>query len=780
MITSTVAPPSWDAAGGTEASAASPTASSSTQRGCSRKSATEDAGLAVARLAAARLAAQESAANARGGVRTSSPLRKISLTRLEKQVQARAALGQEPSDSIRYLAGVYKIKYVFIYPDSRDIVLAGPAGDWTADREGRIVNRESGRPVLHLDDLVLCLRHAAKDSGGRFGCSINPTQTGLARTQAFLTESAKTKLDPNRRDAWLAKIRKSLGRQEIEVFGVEPRSRAAQVMVEADYRMKLVGLGLEEGVLGVTNYLELLASVSEQTNLDVLRWWFTLDYQAVQTTAARDAFAIRGPSVKVQSENERLTDEGRRVATGEAKGPNERFARTFTEHLAELAQKYPVYADLQNICDLALVAALLRAERVPDQVGWRLTSFGADGDYEIAASDAPKEVESVVAHRVVNRATSRRRREWRREYRSDPLRQEIRRRNRPLRPPVRRSRRQQARCARSRRLVVGLAPHTLRRSQSDLSARRRFRCQRHIDHFRSRPQTDSRPGGGHPPCGRLRNSNADSRCGRRRSGKGRWDGAHSIAGVHRIERPNHAIAIQVEPPVEARIARPPEPVLYEQGKIAPPHAAVPIHVSRHRNEPKHEVAARRPIARRERVARIIDRNRIVPFTVERHASQIAHPINPAAQRNLHRIGPDFPRQSPNGRVRRRIVGKLTHAIIRHIDAGHDQVVRGDDNLFAERNRDLIEPDLRHRPKLLTDPTGGCTTVERSARQASGWPVGIRAISHENFAVVRNAGCGRQRPMVEHVSLLAQARRRQAGNRAERPRQRRSVVSGCPR
>jgi hypothetical protein len=407
LITSTVAPPSWDAAGGTGSIRGFANGVIVDAQGLLKKvgTRTRDTDLAAARLAAARLAEADSAAKARGGIRSISPLRKISLTRLEKQVQARTALGREPTEAMRYLAGIHKIKYVFVYPDSRDIVLAGLAGDWTTDREDRVVNRESGRPVLHLDDLVLCLRHAGKESEGGFGCSINPTQTGLARTQAFLTESAKTKLDPSRRDAWLARIRESLGRQEIEVFGVAPRTRAAQVMVEADYHMKLVGLGLEEGVLGVTNYLELLAGASDQANLDVLRWWFTLDYRAIQTTAARDAFLISGPSVKVQSENERLTEEGRRVATGETKGPNERFARTFTEHLAELAQKHPVYAELQNVCDLALVAALLKAERVADRVGWRPTSFGNDGDYEIAARrEAPKEVESVVAHRVVNRS----------------------------------------------------------------------------------------------------------------------------------------------------------------------------------------------------------------------------------------------------------------------------------------------------------------------------------------------------------------------------------------
>jgi hypothetical protein len=197
----------------------------------------------------------------------------------------------------------------------------------------------------------------------------------------------------------------SLGQAEIVVFGLSNRTHFAHVLVEADYRMKLVGLGLEEAVLGVSNYLDSVAGRNGQTApLDVLRWWFTLDYQAVQTTPAHDAFFLSGPSVKVQSENERLTEEGRRVATGQAKGPNERFARSFTEHLSELAQKYPVYADLQNVCDLALVAALFKAERIPERIGWHRTGFGSGGAFELAHGQAPKEVDSVVAHRVVNRS----------------------------------------------------------------------------------------------------------------------------------------------------------------------------------------------------------------------------------------------------------------------------------------------------------------------------------------------------------------------------------------
>ena len=40
---------------------------------------------------------------------------------------------------MRYLAGLLRVRYVFYYPDSKDIVLAGPAEGWVADPAGRIV-----------------------------------------------------------------------------------------------------------------------------------------------------------------------------------------------------------------------------------------------------------------------------------------------------------------------------------------------------------------------------------------------------------------------------------------------------------------------------------------------------------------------------------------------------------------------------------------------------------------------------------------------------------------
>ena len=115
-------------------------------------------------------------------------------------------------------------------------------------------------------------------------------------------------------------------------------------MVEADYRMKLVGMGLEQGVPGVESYLDLdqaPARARSPPPMGVLRWWFTLNYDAILAAGDRQAFAIRGQGVKVQSENEQLTAEGKRIHTGQSEELNRQFARSFTEHFDELCREVP-------------------------------------------------------------------------------------------------------------------------------------------------------------------------------------------------------------------------------------------------------------------------------------------------------------------------------------------------------------------------------------------------------------------------------------------------------
>lgn len=400
LITSVIAPQSWDEVGGPGSIREFEGGVRVDADGLVHSLLGED--VRDARLDAVREASARPSAQA--DVRRLSQHRKVSLTRLEKAVQLRLAAGLPLDEEMQVLAGLQRIEYVLVYPETGDIVVAGPAGDWRTDDEGRIVGTQTGHPAMRLDDLVVVLRQAYSGEG-RFGCSITPLPEALARTKAFLEESAKTPLKPSRRNAWLQELQAAMGEQAIEYYGIDPQTRVARVLFEADYRMKLVGIGLEDGVREVPSYLDMVRVPAGEAPppLGVLRWWFTLDYDSLVASPRRDAFEFHGQGVKVLSENELLTAEGQRVHTGESEPLNQQYARNFTRHFAELAVKYPVYAELQNVCNLALAAALIKAEDLPAQVGWHMTCFGDPQQYAVAVERAPQRVQTVINHRVINR-----------------------------------------------------------------------------------------------------------------------------------------------------------------------------------------------------------------------------------------------------------------------------------------------------------------------------------------------------------------------------------------
>ena len=57
----------------------------------------------------------------------------------------------------------------FVYPESGDMVLAGPAGDWFVDTDGRILSNDTHEPVVRLDDLLTYF--ASRRRGGQMATS---------------------------------------------------------------------------------------------------------------------------------------------------------------------------------------------------------------------------------------------------------------------------------------------------------------------------------------------------------------------------------------------------------------------------------------------------------------------------------------------------------------------------------------------------------------------------------------------------------------------------------
>lgn len=329
-----------------------------------------------------------------------SDLRSVSLVQLERQARWLAAQGRPLSSELQNLAGLYEIRYLIVSPADNDLFLVGPAGPWHWSSDGRAVNSKTGKPVLQLDDLVVCLRNAFGEQG-KFGCSIDPRPDNLQQTQQLL------QADLGKQSGWQKKLRETLGLQDISVFGIPADSHAAAVLVEADYRMKLVGMGLEPTIPEIPNYLERVAALPDGSlpPLDIARWWFTLDYDSLVADPDRTVFSFTGTGVKVMSENELLDVQGQRRAMGQSQGPTLGFAQDFTRHFAKIADRYPIYQQLKGVFDLALVSALVKEEKLHQRIDWPMDYFVGQSVqpgsvFPIRRNHVPRQVDSVMNTRV--------------------------------------------------------------------------------------------------------------------------------------------------------------------------------------------------------------------------------------------------------------------------------------------------------------------------------------------------------------------------------------------
>jgi len=331
----------------------------------------------------------------------SSELRFVSLSRLEKELSERLSKGQQPSETMKLLGGLTGVKYIFVMPEEKELVIAGPAEAWRYNEHGLAVGAITGRPVLQLDDLVVLLRTFSPVGNRVFGCSIDPRAANLKATKEYLA-SINGPLAPGAMGGWLKQIEQRMGLQDIRIYGVPNNSRVARVIVDADYRMKLIGVGKMSGGKGIPSIFDLMAKSKsdDQLPLNAYRWWLTMKYDAVLHNESKNVYEIQGSSVLVKSEDQMISDVGKQVQSGKSSGVNREFAENFTKNYDSLAKQDLVFADLQNIFDLGMVAALCHREHLADKIGWNLGAFGNEGVYQPQVWTAPTTVKTVMAHRV--------------------------------------------------------------------------------------------------------------------------------------------------------------------------------------------------------------------------------------------------------------------------------------------------------------------------------------------------------------------------------------------
>ncbi len=335
----------------------------------------------------------ESRARLGKDVAKSSPLRKISLQRLEAAVAAQVASGKQPTDEMKALAGLTRLQYVFYYPDTKDIVIAGPAEGFFQDFSGRLIGMTSGRAVVELQDLAAALR--SFPSGGKhshtIAVSIDPTQEGLAKMQQWL---GSIRPGPGDAEAIVDGLKQQLGLHNVTITGVPSQSHFAQVLVEADYRMKLIGIGIEPPPVKMSTYID-KASASDVSRNALQRWFFTPNYECVRVAEDTNAMELVGQGVKLIGEGELVAAGGARAASGSTSKASALFCQAFTANYPLIAQRSAVYGQLKNLIDLSIAAAFIQKEDYYAQAGWRAEVLGDEKQYPIETYPVPKTVETA-------------------------------------------------------------------------------------------------------------------------------------------------------------------------------------------------------------------------------------------------------------------------------------------------------------------------------------------------------------------------------------------------
>ncbi|MBX3443261.1 MAG: DUF1598 domain-containing protein [Planctomyces sp.] len=324
----------------------------------------------------------------------------VSLRRLELSCREAGGSVDELPPELQTLGGLYRIDEVLLVPEENDILLIGPAEPPAVGEGAAHFGSTTGRPLIRLEDWVVALRAASRS--GVITCSIDPDPDRLRKYDAHIRNTLP-QVTLATAPRWYAQLADILGRQDVSISGVPEDSRIASVLAIADYSMKRIAIGVEPS--GVPQIKSQLALAGADRGATMQRWWFAPLYDPVEVNADRSQYRLFGPRVQLCAQEELIGPDGRRRDAAQTRLSSQRFAQNFTEHYEALADRQPVFAELHSLFDVAIAAALIVRERLPQRADCPLPAFFDAESLTTPAHTVPRFVESQALTRKVNATT---------------------------------------------------------------------------------------------------------------------------------------------------------------------------------------------------------------------------------------------------------------------------------------------------------------------------------------------------------------------------------------
>ena len=328
-------------------------------------------------------------------------MRMVSINGLNEILAKSVAEGKPLPAEAQFMAGLQRIEYVILSPENNDIILAGPGEGWKVDENGMVVGQHSNMPVLRLEDFLVAMRTVdAARQGQGISVSIDPTQEGVQKLQQLYQQIDNFR--PDLKD----EVENAMGPQQISLTGVPADSRFSQILVAADYKMKRLSMGLEQAPIdNMPSLLEMAQQKNVRFKKSAPRFWMECNYQPVAKSADNRVWQLRGQGVRT------LTEEGFFTKTGQAvdqKGKTNKYAQKWadamTERFEELAQAEPVFRELRNVMDMAVVAAIIKSQDLMDKVACEADAIQGRQPVSIPSWNVPKTVPTECSFVRLNRA----------------------------------------------------------------------------------------------------------------------------------------------------------------------------------------------------------------------------------------------------------------------------------------------------------------------------------------------------------------------------------------
>ena len=190
-------------------------------------------------------------------------------------------------------------------------------------------------------------------------------------------------------------IRSSLGMAPIRVFGVPPESHFAQVLVEADYRMKLIGIGLEQPPVKIASYFDLLGS-SAASRSALQRWWFTPDYDCVKVTETASAWNWWARACSCRPRRSWWAPTASSALGRPATRPARRSRWPSRAAMPRWPKRTRCTAELHNLIHMTIAAAFIQQQSYAQQAHWTMAALNDEAVVRVRTLAAPRQAPAAV------------------------------------------------------------------------------------------------------------------------------------------------------------------------------------------------------------------------------------------------------------------------------------------------------------------------------------------------------------------------------------------------